>query len=103
MTALKLEFAALEGKLAERDATIAGLHAEGRAAARAARKTAAAAEARVSTLRQRLDAVAPCTLVGSCRLSRKSGGQVGQGGWPVQAKMGCCTERSAGVCLHEPT
>ena len=56
VTALKLEFAALEERLRERDASIAQAHADARAAEKAARKAAIAHEARVAALQRQLEA-----------------------------------------------
>lgn len=57
VTSLKLEFGVLEQKLCERDATIARLRADARAAAKASKRSAAAQDARIASLRQRLEAV----------------------------------------------
>lgn len=56
VTALKLEFSALERKLLQRDATIAQLHADARAAEKAARQSAAKQGARIAALQRQLDA-----------------------------------------------
>lgn len=57
VTALKLEFSALEQKLLQRDATIAQLHADARAADKAARQSAVKQGARITALQHQLDAV----------------------------------------------
>jgi hypothetical protein len=58
VTALRLEFAALEQKLRERDVSITQAHADARAAAAQARKAAIVQEARIAALQRQLDATA---------------------------------------------
>ena len=56
VTALRLEFAALEQKLRERDASITQAHEDARAASAAARKAAVVQEARIAALQRQLEA-----------------------------------------------
>jgi hypothetical protein len=58
VTALRLEFAALEQKLRERDASIAQAHADARAAGASARRAAVVQEARIAALQRQLEAAA---------------------------------------------
>lgn len=65
MTELKLEFAALEQKLRERDAAISQLHADARAASRAAKKAAVVHETRIAALQRQLDTASGGAPVGA--------------------------------------